>query len=178
MTTPAAGRPTFAVIDATAVRGNFALLRAAVSPTVVVLAVVKADAYGHGAVMVAPILEAAGADWLGVATVDEGVELRASGVRKPILVLTGAAAADVPALVEQRLSVAVLHREMARDLAYGLQVLVMEGGASYPFMHVTALALVKAMPHAQHRTLQGQTHEVAVSALAPVLVEFFTANAA
>ena len=121
MTTPAAGRPTFAVIDATAVRGNFALLRAAVSPTVAVLAVVKADAYGHGAAMVAPILEAAGADWLGVATVDEGVELRAAGVRKPILVLTGAAAADVPALVEQRLSVAVLHREMARDLADGLQ---------------------------------------------------------
>jgi pimeloyl-ACP methyl ester carboxylesterase len=56
--------------------------------------------------------------------------------------------------------------------------LVMEGGASYPFMHVTALALVKAMPHAQHRRLPGQTHEVAVSALAPVLVEFFTANAA
>jgi pimeloyl-ACP methyl ester carboxylesterase len=53
--------------------------------------------------------------------------------------------------------------------------LVMEGSASYLFMHVTALALVKAMPHAQHRTLQGQRHEVAVSALAPVLGEFFTA---
>src|SRR5947199_220356 len=39
--------------------------------------------------------------------------------------------------------------------------LVMDGSASYPFMHVTALALVKAMPHAQHRTLEGQTHEVA-----------------
>ena len=56
--------------------------------------------------------------------------------------------------------------------------LIMDGSASYPFMHVTALALVKAMPHAQHRTLEGQTHEVAVSAIAPVLVEFFTANAA
>ena len=56
--------------------------------------------------------------------------------------------------------------------------LVMDGGASYPFMHVTALALVKAMPHAQHRTLEGQTHEVEASALAPVLVEFFTSNAA
>jgi len=56
--------------------------------------------------------------------------------------------------------------------------LVMDGSASYPFMHVTALALVKAMPHAQHRTLEGQTHEVAVSALAPVLVEFFNSKAA
>jgi pimeloyl-ACP methyl ester carboxylesterase len=51
--------------------------------------------------------------------------------------------------------------------------LVMDGGASYPFMHVTALALAKAMPHAQHRTLEGQTHEVAPQVLASVLVEFF-----
>jgi pimeloyl-ACP methyl ester carboxylesterase len=51
--------------------------------------------------------------------------------------------------------------------------LVMDGGASYPFMHVTALALAKAMPHAQHRTLEGQTHEVAPQVLAPVLMEFF-----
>ncbi len=56
--------------------------------------------------------------------------------------------------------------------------LVMDGGASYPFMHVTALALAKAMPHAQHRTLEGQTHEVAPQVLAPVLVEFFNANIA
>ena len=51
--------------------------------------------------------------------------------------------------------------------------LVMDGGASYPFMHATALALARAMPQAQHRTLEGQTHEVAPQVLAPVLVEFF-----
>lgn len=56
--------------------------------------------------------------------------------------------------------------------------LVMDGSASYPFMLVTALELVKAMPRAQHRTLEGQTHEVAPQVLAPVLVEFFTSNAA
>jgi pimeloyl-ACP methyl ester carboxylesterase len=56
--------------------------------------------------------------------------------------------------------------------------LVMEGGASYPFMHVTALALADTIPNAQHRTLEGQTHEVEAAVLAPVLVEFFTSNAA
>ena len=61
--------------------------------------------------------------------------------------------------------------EKAASLA--VPALVMDGGASYPFMHVTALALAKAMPHAQHRTLEGQTHEVAPQVLAPVLVEFF-----
>jgi pimeloyl-ACP methyl ester carboxylesterase len=56
--------------------------------------------------------------------------------------------------------------------------LVMDGSESFPFMHVTATALANAIPNAEHRTLQGQTHEVAVSALAPVLVEFFNSNAA
>ncbi len=51
---------------------------------------------------------------------------------------------------------------------------VMDGGASYPFMHITAKALANAIPNAQHCTLEGQTHEVAADALAPVLEEFFT----
>lgn len=117
MTIPSAGRPTFAAIDASALRENFALLRAALPATTSILAVVKADGYGHRATLVAPILEGAGADWLGVATVEEGVEVRSAGVRTPILVLTGAGSGDVPALLEHRLSVAVLHREMVRDLA-------------------------------------------------------------
>src|SRR5256884_2509160 len=50
--------------------------------------------------------------------------------------------------------------------------LVMNGGASYPFMYETARALSKAIPQAQLRTLEGQTHDVAPEVLAPVLVEF------
>jgi pimeloyl-ACP methyl ester carboxylesterase len=52
--------------------------------------------------------------------------------------------------------------------------LVMDGSASFPFMHTSAMALAKAMPHAEQRTLEGQTHEVSAEALAPVLVEFFS----
>lgn len=52
--------------------------------------------------------------------------------------------------------------------------LVMDGGASFPFMHTTAVALAKAMPNGQQRTLEGQSHEVAPEALAPVLDEFFS----
>ncbi len=54
--------------------------------------------------------------------------------------------------------------------------LVMDGGAGMPFMHTTAMALAKAIPGAQHRTLEGQTHEVSPEALAPVLVEFFRSD--
>lgn len=53
--------------------------------------------------------------------------------------------------------------------------LVMDGSESFPFMHTTALALAKAMPRGQHRSLQGQTHEVAAEAIGPVLVDFFSA---
>ena len=52
--------------------------------------------------------------------------------------------------------------------------LVIDGGATeWSFMHTTALALAKAIPGAQHRTLEGQTHEVSAEALAPILIEFF-----
>jgi alanine racemase len=117
MTTPSAGRPTFAAINATALRHNFATLRATVGPGVGILAVVKADAYGHGAALVAPLLEAAGADAFGVATVEEGAELRAAGIRKPILVLTGIGRRDLGSVREHDLSVAIVHREMVRELA-------------------------------------------------------------
>lgn len=62
--------------------------------------------------------------------------------------------------------------ERAARLA--VPALIMDGGASeWPFMHITALALAQAIPQAQHHTLEGQTHEVAPEALAPVLIEFF-----
>ena len=62
-----------------------------------------------------------------------------------------------------------------RAASVTVPTLVMDGSESYPFMHVTAKALAKAIPHAQLRTLEGQTHEVSSEGLAPVLVEFFEA---
>lgn len=56
----------------------------------------------------------------------------------------------------------------------GIPALVMNGSASEAFMYDTARVLAKAMPNAEHRTLEGQTHEVSSEAIAPVLVEFFT----
>ena len=54
--------------------------------------------------------------------------------------------------------------------------LIMDGGANLafmPFMHATATELAKALPHAQHRTLEGQTHDVKAEVIAPALAEFF-----
>jgi len=61
-----------------------------------------------------------------------------------------------------------------RAARVSVPTLVMDGEASYPFMHVTAKALKNAIPNAQQLTLEGQTHEVNVEAIAPVLIKFFT----
>jgi pimeloyl-ACP methyl ester carboxylesterase len=60
-----------------------------------------------------------------------------------------------------------------RAASVAVPALIMDGGASYPFMHIAATALANAVPNAQHRTLEGQTHEVAPEVLAPALEEFF-----
>jgi hypothetical protein len=52
---------------------------------------------------------------------------------------------------------------------------VIAGGASFPFMHETAQTLADILPNGQRRTLEGQTHDVAAEAIAPVLEEFFAA---
>jgi len=62
-----------------------------------------------------------------------------------------------------------------RAASISVPTLVMDGRESFPFMHVTAAKLANVIPNAQHCTLEGQTHEVAAEALAPVLIEFFKA---
>jgi alanine racemase len=80
-------RPVWSEIDLDAVRANVVALRAAAEPAAL-LAVVKADGYGHGAVPVARAALDAGAAWLGVALVEEGVWLRDAGIDAPILLLS------------------------------------------------------------------------------------------
>ncbi|MEJ2699789.1 MAG: alanine racemase, partial [Desulfuromonadales bacterium] len=82
-------RPTHVEIDLDALRNNLRQARRRAGEERQVLAVVKADAYGHGATRVAPVLQEAGADLFGVAMVEEGTELRQAGIDRPILVLGG-----------------------------------------------------------------------------------------
>ena len=80
-------RPTQAIIDLAAVQHNVREIRASLPPATRLIAVVKANAYGHGAIPVSRAALGAGADWLAVAIPEEGIELRAAGIRAPILVL-------------------------------------------------------------------------------------------
>jgi alanine racemase len=102
----AALRPAWVDVDVEALEHNLAAIRRRIAAgsaarpaaATATMAVVKADAYGHGGVGVARVLEAAGVDWLGVALLEEGAEIRRAGVELPILVL-GALGAARPAKI-------------------------------------------------------------------------------
>lgn len=109
-------RPTHVEIDLDALRHNLQQARLQAGPDRKVLAVVKADAYGHGAARVAPALQAAGADCFGVAMVEEGVELRQAGIARPILVLGGLYPGQEEAIVRHALVPCLFDLEAARRL--------------------------------------------------------------
>jgi alanine racemase len=84
-----ATRPTWAEVALTTLRQNFRTVQKHVGANVTVCAVVKADAYGHGAVECSRALEAEGARWLGVTSLDEAIPLHEAGIRSSILLMTG-----------------------------------------------------------------------------------------
>lgn len=90
-------RPTFATVDVAALAHNYCVIQRRLCGRATIMAMVKADAYGHGAVPVSKALERCGVRALGVATVEEGIELRDAGVRSPILVMGGLMGAGSPA---------------------------------------------------------------------------------
>ncbi len=104
-------------IDRGAIRRNAHQYKALLAPRQRLCCVVKADAYGHGAVECAKIMQSVGADYFAVATVDEGVELRSSGIRQPILLLSEPPAEAIPALIEHDIMPSVYSYEFA--LTYG-----------------------------------------------------------
>ncbi len=106
-------RPTWVEIDLDAIRHNVAVLAKVVAPAAV-MAVVKADAYGHGAGPVAEAALDAGAHALGVALVEEGVRLRDAGIDAPILVLSEPAP-DAAAEVVARELTPVVYTEPGID---------------------------------------------------------------
>ena len=104
-------------IDKGALRRNARAFKDKLEPGVRMMAVVKADAYGHGAVECAKVMHASGADQFAVATVAEGLALRAAGITWPILILSEPPMECVQTLIENDLMPSVYTQEFA--LAYG-----------------------------------------------------------
>ncbi len=100
-------RQTWIEVDLDALAWNLRIVRGHLSTRCRILAVVKADAYGHGAIPVCRRLEAEGVDGLGVATTEEGLGLREAGVATPILVLGPADRDQIAAMIESSLTPAI-----------------------------------------------------------------------
>jgi alanine racemase len=106
-------RPAWAEISRSALAHNISVVREVLGPTRL-CAVVKANGYGHGAVLVAQAMLAGGADALAVAIIDEGIELRDAGVSAPILLLSEIPATTIAAALEADLTLTVGSLEGAR----------------------------------------------------------------
>ncbi len=110
-------RRTWAEIDLDALAQNFRAVRESTSPQTKICCVVKADAYGHGALRVAREFEALGADWFAVSNLEEALQLRLDGIQKPILVLGFTPAEEAKTLSEHNISQCVYSSDYARALS-------------------------------------------------------------
>jgi alanine racemase len=159
---------SYVLVSRQQIAQNYRNVRAVVGPDVEVMGVVKADAYGHGALEVARALAGEGARWLAVSTVDEGVHLRNGGLHETrILVMGGFLPYEGEALVEYNLTPAIHSLAQLNDLDRLAQVagrplpfhLKIDSGMNRLGTRATAREIVDALGAARHAPLEGlMTH--------------------
>ena len=178
-----ATRPTWAEVSLSALRQNFRVVQKHVGTNVTVCAVVKADAYGHGAVECSRALEAEGARWLGVTSLDEAIPLREAGIRANILLMTGFWRGEEAEIIRLRLTPTVWepwHIEVMEAAAAALGVaqhpvhLKVDTGMGRLGVAVDQLpAVLNALKAAKHLALEGLSTHLASSEImdAPSVAE-------
>jgi alanine racemase len=178
-----ATRPTWAEVSLTALRQNFRAVQKHVGANVTVCAVVKADAYGHGAVECSRALESEGARWLGVTSLDEAIPLREAGIRANILLMTGFWRGEEAEIIRLRLTPTVWepwHIEVMEAAASALGVaqqpvhLKVDTGMGRLGVAVDQLpAVLAALKAAKHLMLEGLSTHLASSEImdAPSVAE-------
>ncbi|MDD5495799.1 MAG: alanine racemase [Candidatus Omnitrophica bacterium] len=152
-------RQTWAEVDLKAIEYNFRQVRRLVGNNVKIMAVVKANAYGHGTVEVSEVFERLGVDYLGVATTDEAVRLRDHGVMSPILVLGHVLPSEIKAAVSKDITLTLcgdeLLKEIKRETAGGLKakvhIKIDTGMGRIGIWHEEALNFIKNL--AQHKNI-------------------------
>ncbi|MFT8320199.1 MAG: alanine racemase [Bacillus sp. (in: firmicutes)] len=114
---PAFYRDTWVEIDLDFIKGNIMRLKKRLRPDTRLFAVVKANAYGHGALQIAQTALLSGADYLAVAFLDEAIQLRKNGITAPILVLGAVRPIDTPIAVEYEITVTMLEADWLKKTA-------------------------------------------------------------
>ena len=110
------GRPVWAEVSLKAILHNLRVIRRHVGLRRKILAVVKSNAYGLGAVPISKALQKAGTEWFGVTCANEGIELREAGIRRRILVLTGFWPGEEKRLIENQLTPTVTRVDDLRHI--------------------------------------------------------------
>jgi len=158
---------SYVLVSREQIARNYRAVRAVVGPRVEVAAVVKADAYGHGALEVSRIVTAEGAKWLAVSSVEEGVTLRRGGIAARILVMGGFLPHETEALTEFDLTPAVhsldqiaqvdRHSQSAgKTIRYHLKI---DSGMGRLGTRASAEEILAALAQAPHAHLEGlMTH--------------------
>lgn len=158
------GRPVWAEVDLDAVEYNIREIRRHIGSHAQIMAVVKANAYGHGAVPVGRAALQAGASQLGVACVDEGVQLRSAGIEAPIVILGYVPPWEAEAVVGYGLSPSVTTRDTALALEraaakagknVGVHVKVDTGMARLGLLPADVPAFVHMLATLAHLSLEG-----------------------
>src|SRR5215470_946549 len=109
-------RDAWVEVDLAAVEKNVRVVRSWLTPGTQLMAVVKSDGYGHGAASLAPVLQASGAQWFGVASVDEGCQLRDAGVKIPILILSPCPSWAMSTAIDSGLQITITASSQVADL--------------------------------------------------------------
>jgi alanine racemase len=173
------GRPVVAVVDLDALATNVSTILSMLEPNVQLMAVVKANGYGHGAVPVAQAAIAAGASALGVATVDEGAQLRGAGIEVPILVFGAIGDHERARAIGLQLSLVVTKVPFAMALAADAKASLLKepvsvhlkidtGMRRYGAAEAEALDVVRAIASEKRLRLDGvMTHLAAADAIDP-----------
>jgi alanine racemase len=155
-------RPTYAVVSLSRLRANLAAVKAHVAPARV-MAILKANAYGHGLGAVARCL-AAQAEAFGVALVEEGIALRRLGIENPILVMGGTWTRQIPLFLEHRLTLTVPSLARLRDVEQAaaadgtrasVHLKIDTGMERIGVHHYTALSLLEEAARSPHVEVEG-----------------------
>ncbi|MCX5711395.1 MAG: alanine racemase, partial [Candidatus Omnitrophica bacterium] len=157
-------RPTWAEINLNNLAHNYRQLRTHLNPKTKMMVTVKADAYGHGLIPVSKKLISCGVDFLGVASIDEGIKLREAGITAPILVLGMVLKDDIEPLFEYDLATAVCEMKLANALnakarslkkKINIHVKVDTGMGRIGVKHEDALGLVKEIDKLSSLFIEG-----------------------
>lgn len=151
-------------IDLRQLKCNIEIVRRKIGPKIKLLFPVKADAYGHGAIMISRAAQEAGVDWLGVANIAEAIELRRAGIKLPILIFCASRKEHIKELVRANVSVSIsslefaeaLNREAKRQkIKTGVHVKIDTGMGRNGILAENALPLFEELSKLSHLEVEG-----------------------